>query len=194
MTDQLATSQDLADALQVSLGSLNAASATLVLQLATAKVQRAAGGQRIVDLTDTATIDVDWWEDGQYLALPQSPVRSVATVVLDGVTITDWLLRKQKLWRVLGWMTTASQPSQVLVTYTHGYVAGSQWLQLARNEVLSLAKAGYGNPSGYASESIDDHSVSYAEADARMQLSPWSEQAIAAAYGSATFVTVSEQE
>lgn len=187
MADQLATPEDLASLLQ---SDLDASTANLLLELATAKVQRAAGGQRIVDVTDTAVIDVDPWDNDEYLELPQLPVRSVATVLLNEVAITDWTLSQQKLWRLAGW-NLWSRPSQIKVTYTHGYTAGSQWLQLARNTTLTLAKMGYPNPSGAVSEQIDDYRVTYAEADARMQMTDAMADAIAAAYGAGAYVTSS---
>lgn len=187
MADQLATPADLASLLQQDL---DASTANMLLELATAKVQRAAGGQRIVDTTDTAIIDVEPWHTDRYLALPQLPVRSVSAVLIDGVASTDWLLRNQKLWRACGWGLSC-QPTQVTVTYAHGYPTGSQWLQLARDATLSLAKLGYGNPSGATSEAIDDYRVTYAEADARMQMTEQMRQAIADAYGTSTYVTSS---
>lgn len=194
MADQLATSADLNLAIDPSgATTIPSATATMLLELATAKVQRAAGGQRIVDLTDTAVIDVDPWDNDVYLPLPQLPVRSVSLVVLDGSTITDWVLRKQMLWRANGWMTSLAQPSQVKVTSAHGYVTGSQWLQLAREMTLSLAVMPYSNPSRALSESIDDYHISYGEADARMQLTEFQVGAIQAAYGTSAYVTLSRE-
>lgn len=188
MADQLATPEDLASLLQQDL---DASTANLLLDLATAKVQRAAGGQRIVDVTDTAVIDIDPGYYDPYLPLPQLPVRSVSLVVLNGTTITDWRLRNQMLWRLNGWSTLCSEPSQAKVTSAHGYLAGSQWLQLARDATLALAQMGYGNPSGATSEAIDDYRVTYAEADARMQMTEHMRRAIADAYGASTYVTAS---
>lgn len=190
MADQLATPADLASLLQ---RNLDASTANMLLELATAKVQRAAGGQRILDVTDTAVIDVPAGDCEPYLELPQLPVRSVATVKLNGTTLTvttDYKVSGQKLWRRVGW-SRLWDPSQVIVTYTHGYPAGSQWLQLAREATLSLAAMGYGNPTGATSEAIDDYRVTYAQADARMQLSEHAADAIAAAYGTGAYVTSS---
>lgn len=192
MADQLATPQDLASLLQLTYASLTAAQqATLLMlvELGTAKVQRAAGGQRIVDLTTTAgqfDIDTDCWDP--YLQLAQYPIRSVATVVLDGVTITDWRLRNQMLWRSAGWRTT-SEPSQAVVTYTHGHIAGSQSLQLARGATLALGQLGWGNPDNVQSEAIDDYKVTYGEADQRMQLTEHMAEALRAAYGISAYTT-----
>lgn len=186
MADMLATPQDLAALLQ---SDLDLSSATLALECATGVIQ-AATGQRIVDATDTAVIDVDAWANDFYLELPQFPVRSVATVVLDGTTITDWALRSQKLWRINGWMTTWSTPGQVKVTSTHGHPVGAQALQLARSAALALARGAYINPGGAASEKIDDYAVTYAAMEARLEASGNLRAALVNAYGTSAYVTL----
>lgn len=196
MADQLATPQELASILQLDYASLSAAQqATMLMlvELATSKVQRAAGGQRIVDITDTAIIDVDPWEYFNYLKLPQLPVRSVSAVLINGVAITDWQLSKQQLWRTIGWNASVSEPTQVTVTYAHGYLTGSQWLQFGKDCTLALGKLGWGNPGGAVSEAIDDYKVTFAEADARMQMTEPMRQAIESAYGTSAYVTASSQ-
>jgi hypothetical protein len=195
--DQLATPQELASLLQLDYGSLSAAQqATLLMlvELATAKVQRAAGGQRIVEVTHTdALIDVTDPCD-YYLALPQLPVQEVTEVQIDGEVITDWVLRRQMLWRAFGWMRIYSPPSQVTCSFTSGYPTGSQWLQLGKEMTLSLAATGWGNPGGSASsESIDDYQVSYGDADARMGLTEYMASAIRDAYGYTSYVTLSRR-
>lgn len=183
----LTTPEDLAAFLQRD--DLDRYTATMLIELATSLVQRAAGGQRILDITDTASIDVV--DLSQELALPQYPIRSVATVILDGTTLTDWRLVNQELWRYNGWLIRADQPSQVLVTYTHGHPAGSQYLQEARRYVLSLCAIGYGNPSQATSEAIDDYKVTYGEAAARMEATDFMLAGIRDAYGASAFITAS---
>lgn len=170
MADQLATPTDLAALLQQDL---DASTANLVIDAATAAVQEAAGGQRILQVTnDTANLTgtTDSWLD-----LPQIPVTAVSSVTLDGVTVTagspgsaatTYRLRGNRLWRTDGWQTYIGEPSNVVVVNTHGYASGSQGLQLARGATLSIARALYSNPSGVASEQIDDYAVSYAKAAA----------------------------
>lgn len=187
MSDMLATPEDLAALLQRD--DLDSYTATMLIEMATSLVQRAAGGQRIVDLTDTVAVDIV--ELDQCLALPQYPIRSVASVVLDGTALTDWRLVNQELWRYNGWLTRCDQPSQALVTYTHGYPAGSQYLQPARQFVLSLASVGYGNPGQASSESIDDYKVTYAEAASRMEVAEFMAAAIANAYGISAYISTS---
>jgi hypothetical protein len=202
VADQLATPQDLSSLLQ---SDLDLSSATLLVEMGTAIVQQAAGGQRIVQIVgDVVTLGAysDSWLD-----LPQIPVTSVASVVLDGVTLTagtDYKLIGNRLWRTNGWQANlgypwnwpyawphatlppgypVQEPSTVVVTYTHGYAPGAQELQLARSAVLSLAKAGYANPSGANSESIDDYSVTYDAMAARMEAAPHLKTALAKQYG-----------
>lgn len=194
MADTLATPEDLASLLQldyVSLSAAQQATLTMLVELATAKVQRAAGGQRIVQVTNTnVKIDVT---DGcdEYLPLPQLPVQSVSSVAIDGQVVTDWALRQQMLWRASGWMRSYNPPSQVTATWVSGYQSGSQWLQLGREMTLSLGRLGWGNPGGATSEAIDDYRVTYAEADARMQITDYMAAAIADAYGASAYTTSS---
>lgn len=188
MADQLATLQDLADALQVPLASVPTGTGTLLLECATAVVQGAAGGQRIVQVSGE-TLNVLGTTDS-WLDLPQIPVTAVASVTLDGTLLTvgtldpaHYKLRGNRLWRTGGWQTYVGQPSDVVVVHTHGYAPGAQELQLARNAVLSLAKAQFANPSGAASESIDDYNVSFQAMSAQMEASPFVKAALRRQYG-----------
>ncbi|MFG3710132.1 hypothetical protein [Micromonospora sp. NPDC047730] len=191
MADKLATPQDLAALLQLDYASLSdaqKAAMTLLVEMATARVQSAAGGQRIVEATSTALVDVAPGNYSRHLVLPQQPARSVEAVKVDGVPVTDYKLTAGCLFRRSGWGRPAD-PVQVAVTFTHGYPPGAQALELARDCVLSLARLGYGNPQGAKSEAIDDYRIDYAEADARMELTEHMRRAIAAAYGSGAYVT-----
>lgn len=186
-----ATRADLAAQLQISLAELTTATADLLLDLSTGVIQ-AATGQTILEATDTALIDLSGvceWDP--WLDLPQLPVREVTAVTIDGVAVTDWVLRGQRLYRAAGWQTSSVQPSQVAVTSTHGYPPGSIHLRLARAMCLSLSQAGYGNPGAVRSESIDDYRVSYADAVARMELTEPMRAALVAAYGTGAHVTQS---
>lgn len=188
MADQLVTPEELASFLQQDLDT---ATATLLIEMATGKVQ-AACGQRLVAVTSTFVIDVDPCDYGPWLTLPQLPVRSVASVLLDGVAVTDWYLRSQRLWRSSGWINYLDRPTQIIVEdVAHGHLDGSQALQLARDYTLALAAAGYGNPGGAASEQIDDYRVTYAEADSRMQVTAGMRDHLRAAYGTTAYVTSS---
>lgn len=206
MADQLATPSDLASLLQQDVDT---STATLLIEAATAVVQQACGGQRIVQvLGDTLTLSgtADSW-----LPLPQLPVTNVTSVTLDGTTLTagtDYKVLGNRLWRRQGWQANFGwpwelqgigspwytyappsltwpyqEPSTVVVVCDHGFPTGSQDLQLARTAVLSLAATGYSNPSGATSESIDDYHVGFDAAVARMQLSPHMQALLAKKYG-----------
>ena len=193
MADQLVTPSELASFLQLTYADLTPAqqtAMTMLVQLSTGKVQ-AACGQRLVEATSTFVLDVEWGSWTPWLDLPQRPIRSVGSVTIDGTAYTDWLLRSQRLWRLGGWNLNASAPAQVTVAdCAHGYPAGSQVLQLARDMCLALAAAGYGSPGGaVASEQIDDYRVTYAEADSRMQVTPGMRDMLRQQYGAPAYVT-----
>lgn len=214
MADQLATTTDLANLLQIDVGSLNTAAATLLMETATSVVQEACGGQRLIQVVgDVMPImgTTDSW-----LPLPQLPVTAVTAVTLDGTALTvgtgtnQYQVFGNRLWRAQGWQTQygypfwdsfgqgepwwsfappnftwpAQTPSLVVATYTHGFAAGAQQLQLARSAVLSLASTAYANPSGASSESIDDYTVQFGRLlDAPLVLSSYLKAALRRQYG-----------
>jgi hypothetical protein len=190
MADMLAAPTDLANALQIDLADLNADAAILLLEAATAVVQEAAGGQRLIQVAgDSITIlgTTDSWLD-----LPQRPVTAVTSVSLDGVALTagaagglptTYRRRGARLWRTGGWQTYVGEPSDVAVVYTHGFLDGAQGLELARGSVLAVARGVYGNPTGATSVAIDDYRAAYDAAAAEMAASPNLEKALARQYG-----------
>lgn len=206
MADQLATPSDLASLLQ---SDVDTSTATLLIEMATSLVQQACGGQRIIQVVDD-TITIGGTTDS-WLDLPQLPVTAVSSVTRDdGEPVTvgtgnnaDYKLVGNRIWSRCGWqanlgwpagyLTNAGRvmrvgdswqsPTLVTVTYTHGFAPGSQDLQLARSAALALAKAGYSNPGGASSESIDDYSVSYDAMASRMEASPHLKAALAKKYG-----------
>lgn len=208
MADQFATRADLASLLQSDVDN---STADLLLECATAVVQEAAGNQRILQVVgDVVTTlgDSDYW-----LNLPQIPVTSVASVVLDGTTLTvgtDYKVFGNRLWRKLGWQSnigwpmdwqwgtwvqwppsppastswfTGPEPSGVVVTCTHGYAPGSQDLQLARSAVMSLCAGVYANPDGATSVRIDDYAANYDAMTSRMDASKYLKAALRKKYG-----------
>lgn len=192
MADQLATPQDLAALLQQDL---DASTAAVVLEAATAVVQEAAGGQRILEVEDDEFQLVGGLSN--WLDLPQRPVQSVASVGLDGTALSagtasgTYRLSGASLYRDLGWYSEIYVPADIAGVYTHGYPAGHQGLQLARHATLSLARAAYANPSGVAREQIDDYAVAFEAAAAAMQASPAVRAALRRQYGRrASFVTL----
>lgn len=189
MADQLATPEDLAALLQQDL---DRSTTELLIECATAVVQAAAGGQRILQVVDdVATIYLDDYDDRQYLTLPQRPVTAISAVSIGVTAVSDWVgqLNRNRLWRADGWRSTligyGDQPSTVSVTYSHGYPTGHQKLQLARSAVLMLASGGYTNPTGATREQIDDYAIQYAEMAGRIEASPNLIRSLRLHYGTA---------
>jgi len=187
VADMLATASDLASLVQADVDT---ASATLAIEIGTAVVQAAADGQRILQVVgDTATA-VGTTE--RFLRPPQWPVTAVSAVTLDGVALTagsagsggsTYRLVGDRLYRGCGWQTYCGEPSEVVFTYTHGYAAGDQRLQLGRGAALSLGRGLFVNASGVIREQIDDYAVAYAEAQAALDASPALKAAIRKTYG-----------
>jgi hypothetical protein len=186
MADQLATASDLAALLQ---SDLDLSTATLLVEIGTAVVQAAAGGQRIVQVVDdVATI---LGGTSAWLDLPQIPVTAVSSVTLDGSTISTGTLTGggnyrrigSRLWRGDGWQIYCGVPSEVIAINTHGIAAGDQRLQLGRGAVLGLAKGQYRNPSGATRITIDDYTEVYDAMTARLEASQSLKTALRKQYG-----------
>lgn len=136
----------------------------LLLELATAGVQVSAG-QQIVEVVDD-TVELIGGRD-KWLPLPQRPVSAVASVEIDGSVVTDYTLFGSRLWRRQGWAPTY-KPSTVKIVYTHGYPAGDQGLQLARQATLMTAAQMRANPTGATGFGIDDYREQYSHAADRI--------------------------
>lgn len=188
MADQLATPEDLASLLERD--DMDEYKAVMLVECATAVVQEAAGGQRIVQVVDdTAEL---LGTTAAWLDLPQLPVTAVTAVTLDGGAITEGTASgcwrrpgTSRLWRDTGWATTAGEPSTVAVVYSHGYPDGHQELQFARSAVLGLLRSVYGNPTGASRITIDDYTEAYEALASRMEASPHLQRALARKYGRA---------
>jgi hypothetical protein len=184
--DQLASAADLSAVLGYTVDDARAA---VLLECATAVVQ-AVTGQRIVQVVDdTATLDLDDYDGGLHLVLPERPVTGVGAVLIGSTAVTDFTsqLGRGRLWRAGGWRSTlvayADQPSTVSVTYTHGYPDGHQRLQLARSAVLSLVKGVYGNPTGATQVAIDDYRAAFEAMSTQLETSTFLAAALRKQYG-----------
>jgi hypothetical protein len=186
VADQLATAAQL----NLALGEeIDASTAAVWLNAATAVVQEAAGQRiaRVLGDVITLTGTTDSW-----LQLPQIPVTAVTAVLLDGEALTagqagasaeTYRLRGSRLWRGCGWQQYQGEPSEVTVTCDHGYADGDQELELARSAVLGLAKRGYTSGDGVTREAIDDYQVAYEASASTMDTSPHLKRALRRQYG-----------
>lgn len=110
MADQLATPADLASILERD--DIDLDKATTLVEIGTAIVQEAAGGQRIVQVVDDL-IEIMGSTDS-WLSLPQIPVTAVSSVTLDGTLLTvgvDYKKVGNRLWSRTGWQSNWGQYS-----------------------------------------------------------------------------------
>lgn len=182
--DILATKEELASFMQDN--AMDCSTAELVLELATGEVQSATL-QRLVAVADdeiTLMGTTDSW-----LALPERPVTAVASVTIDGTTLTAGTSTGYKrfgarLWRRCGWASCWTEPSEIGVVYSHGLAVGDQALQPARAGVLALGRLAHGNPGGLLSEAIDDYRAQWAAAvSAAAESAPHLMQSLRRRYG-----------
>jgi hypothetical protein len=147
-----ATASELASYLQQDLDT---ASATLALTLASG----AFSGAAETWFTPTTTTWSALAEGCSVLELPFKPVTAVSAVRINGATITGWTLRQGSLYRLAGFgYLRAWPPDEVAVDLTHGYATAPDEVKLA---TLEIAAGLYENPTGAASESIDDYTTRY---------------------------------
>lgn len=156
MADLLATPGDLRTLLEEDAASLPDPKALLLLELATAEVQ-AAAGQRLVQVTD-AELTIMGTADA-WLTLPERPVTAVSEVSIDGGDPLDDFKRfGARLWRRSGWATCAYEPSTVTMVVSHGHALEDQRLVPARKVALGLAANLFANPVASSTGlSIDDY-------------------------------------
>jgi len=185
----LATRSDMQDR-GVTIASAEEPVVDTYLDVASAAVRDAAGCA-ISEATDTVTVDGG---PGRLLRLPGPPITAVTTVLIGGVQVTDWVLRRSAsgLWRACGWQTGAMM-SEVTVTYTHGYATVPADIVDLVCRIAAAALVAYRSApdgSGLAagdvrSERIGDYSVTYGDAGliTEMELPDYLRQRLSARFG-----------
>lgn len=159
---QYATAPELASYLKKDLDT---ASATLVLQIASAEFSRVAD-------TMWAATAVTWTTLGRgrtVLEPPFKPITAVVQVRVAGVVITGWSLVAGKIYRSTGFGFCGSfPPDETAVDLTHGFTTATDDVKGA---VLETAAQAYEIPVGaIIAESIDDWAVRYATTGGGLQL------------------------
>lgn len=162
----LFTLEELASYLQ---GDVDTATATLARELATGLVVDQVGVLEQDTVTVVLPIETD--DDGyRCLRLPSLVVTDVATVTVDGVTLTEgdgweWLRPYPDVrLHSYAWTSTGTWQTAT-VTATLGYPPGAV-PAVYKAVALSAAARAYDNPTGLRSESIDDYSATRAGSDA----------------------------
>lgn len=149
---QYATAAELASYLQQDVDT---ATATLALTTASAEFSAAADTWFAVQSTTyitTGTRATGIW-------LPFNPVVAVSEVRINTVVVTGYTLIGQRLYRTAGFGSySQSVPDLLEIDLTYGFAAVPDDVKLA---VLEMASVAYDNPTGDASESIDDYTVRF---------------------------------
>lgn len=172
-----ATVAELEDWLGYSLDAGETDRASLLLDVASATIQTHTG-QTLELVTDDVADLRGTWE--RVLTLPERPVVSVASVVLDGETLTvddDFVVVGDQLRRP-GFQTLSPQsdfypksgwggPDVVVrVTYTHGFAVIPDDV---KGVCLSLAARLWSGSAGLAMEVLGSYTVQYR----RVELEDW---------------------
>jgi len=172
-----ATVADLATFLQRDLSAADTATAALVLDLASGAIRDYTGQTISLVSNDVVTLDPP---QGSRLFLPELPVASVASVVLNGTTLTvatantsgyyvygdtgiiqygyGYGYRNGSWGGAWGWA-----PRSVVVTYSHGYATIPAAVRMVTLEVAA-AMMGSGPDAGLESETIGNYSYTRAAA------------------------------
>lgn len=178
--DMLVTQTELADWLQTPVA---AATATLLIAAATAKVQEATRQRLVFVAGDVDTIE---GTPEARLPVPQRPAVAITSVALDGqmLAASEFSNHRAFLFRPGGWQAmtipwwvASATPfrfglsyawgawdrplSQVTITYDHGYQTGDPMLEPARAKVLQLAAAACMNPQALQNVAVDDYRAAY---------------------------------
>lgn len=137
-----------------------------VALLAASEAIRDAAGCAITRVD--VTVDLPGSRE-QWLLVPLQPLRSVASVEMDGQALTDWKIVGGALWRSRGWQKTCHEPSVVSIELSAG-------LDQAPADIVdlccSLAAAsfaaiedGYDPQRGLMNLSIDDYREGFAKGE-----------------------------
>lgn len=150
-----------ADLTALGIPTTNTALVGSLLTSVSAAVREAAG----VPISLTTSTVTMWTEPSRRIELPARPVVSVDEVLLDGEPVTDYVLRGSSLYRDRPWQRPGAIPSELEVTFTHGYTkVPADIVKLVCTLVgagIVESADGVGRTRGLSSESIDDYRVSY---------------------------------
>lgn len=158
MADTLASVADLGNYVKRDL--TGDASATLALETATGLIQDYTGQHLFRVADDVETFHPPGW----VLILPERPVISVASAIVDGIAL-DYRLERRAGVLYLATATPTAEtwktaPGDVVVTYTHGYAA-TEIPPSLKGVCLDVARRALENPHGFVQRTVGDVSVSH---------------------------------
>lgn len=197
---QFATADDLAARLGVTLSPEDQARADLLLQRASGLIQAATGQTIALVEDDKYTI---MGPRGRVIPLPELPIVSVASVVLNGTTINDWYLDgSHVVLRPAGGVLFVESMIDfdmpflgggfgwrgipLVITYTHGYETPPEPVGTICLEAVVRA---WVNPGGLITETTGSYQVDYlpragtAAGPSGLQLAPVEIEALRRKFG-----------
>jgi hypothetical protein len=187
----LAVTADLAAR---GIDTTDTAKVTAFLAAASAEVRNAIGSA-ITQGTYTVDLGVS---GASRIRLPVTPVTAVASVLQDGLPVTDWKLIDGQLWRKCGWASSHC-PAVATVTFTGGYASvPADLIDLVCSLVgLALAIAaggGYSTRGDLTGVRVDDYSEQYIATAVResavLALTPATRERLRNLYGPGTVAAV----
>ncbi|RSM73456.1 hypothetical protein DMH04_41325 [Kibdelosporangium aridum] len=158
----LAVVADLEAYLKRSLDAAETNQAQLMLAAASAVI-REETGQVFSRATSTFKLVINPYDE--WVTLPQQPVISVASVLLNGSALTDWTAVNGRIYRACGWFplntgAILTPPPTLTITCTHGYATVPDDAKLA---TVLLVNAAMNGDVPVRSEQIGDYSITYAD-------------------------------
>lgn len=171
---QFATADDLAARLGLSLSPDDRTRADSLLQRASGLIQAAAKQQLVLVANDEYTIVGP--RDRQ-ITLPERPVVSVSSVVLNGTPLTNWyvdgnelVVKRGILWDfqgdLLGVASFGWRGVPLVITYTHGWETPPE---PAGTIAIEAVRRVWVNPTGALSESWGSERTDFASRSATEQ-------------------------
>jgi hypothetical protein len=154
MPEPLASTDDLADRLGITLTPEQESRAFAVLTDASSVVRNYARQTFTLVEDDVAYIE---GTAEQWLYLPERPVIEVTEISMGGAQLVDgqWNVQGDALFRYDGWNSRYylsgggwNQPNTIAVTYTHGYEVIPEDVIAV---VCKIAQSTWLNPQGYRS-------------------------------------------
>lgn len=157
----LATVADFSQYIGQDLDQPGQARALRILGASSARIRGYC--RQVISLVEDETVTLRIIEPDE-LVLPQRPVVSVSSVVVNNIALADWVLRGDKLLRRYGWnffpgVHPLPDPRLVTVTYSHGY---AEIPEIASTICMEISSMTFFNAQGLRQESIDDYSRTWA--------------------------------
>lgn len=148
MSGAFASSQELATFIGTEIGTDSVPRAQMFLRQASHVIRGFCDQELSKVEADVVTFQDT---DRDFLLLPERPVISIGSVVVDAVTLATSAYRVER-WGALYTTSGADWSSGATVTYTHGFVEGDPEFDAIRTVTLEMAARAFTGDRGQESE------------------------------------------